>query len=72
MSNKTIIVLIILSLCLCSCVSISVDTAFRRAWNKATPEHRKGYIELKPVLTKEQADSFLRMMDKKEREEGLE
>jgi GWxTD domain-containing protein len=71
MLNRITISLLALGLFFCSCVSISVDTAYRKAWDRALPEHRIQYLELKPILTEEEADLFLQMTDEKEKDEWL-
>ncbi len=71
MLNRAEGLLVTLSLCLCNCVSISVDTAYRKAWNETSPEHRNQYLELEPVFTKEEKALFLRMTDQKERDAYL-
>ncbi|HEX9917054.1 MAG TPA: GWxTD domain-containing protein [candidate division Zixibacteria bacterium] len=71
MLNRMTISLLAIGLLLCSCVSISIDTAYRKAWDRALPEHRIQYLELKPVMTEDDADSFLQMTDETQREEWL-
>jgi GWxTD domain-containing protein len=71
MLNRIAISLLAVGLLLCSCVSISVDTAYRKAWDRALPEHRIQYLEIKPILSEEEAALFLQMTDEKERDEWL-